>query len=400
MTPRDQAQVLTGERHWDEAESAWARVASSARRAEDAEAWCRALIAAGDCAFRADRPVLALRHLVRVRQSCEPSSPLWALLGVQIAGILMELGELTASLRLFEQLDRPDAPDHVRAVLLDTRIGLHLVRGRVSDARGDLERLRRVAHAEAAVLFREGQIGRIEGRFSDATDALASAAVRVRDDPRFDGPLGAILLELAEVAMFREDHDDALSLLDEAEAAWCHARRRSGVFRTEAARMRLLALMGTSDVLTSNLERAVAFAAERELRLLEAELRLARGTCLFARDRSAAAVDLTLVLDMAKAMGAPHLAGRARLVLHDAPDGSAEALERACAELEETPPWRTRSQLALARARARVPQDREAALDMASTVFCQFAAMDLPADEARARILIWRLAQPEVFEKA
>jgi len=394
-TSCDHAQILTQERHWDEAEVAWSEVASAAREGGDVDVLRRALVAAGDAAFRADRPALALRHLSQARQACDPKAPLAALLGVQAAGILLEMGELAASLALFEEVESGDPPPEVRAVLLDTRIGLDVAGGRVRDARADLVGLGQVARgdASAAVLFREGQVCRMEGRFGEATEALASAAVLVRDDPRFDGPLGAILLELAEVALFREDHDDALSLLEEAEAAWCRARRRSGLLRTEAARIRLLVSMGACDLITANLDRAIAFAVERELKILEAELRLARGTCLLLRDRQAAAVHLVRTVDLARGMGVPHLAGRARLALHEGPEGSVEELELACAELMETLPWRTRAFLAVARARARRPEGVEAALEIASTALCRFSAMNLPADEARARALLWSLAQ-------
>jgi hypothetical protein len=396
-TSSDRAQLLTRKRHWDEAEAAWSEVAASAERIGDTDDRRQALVAAGDAAFRADRPVLALRHLSAARQACDPRTPLWSLLGVQVAGILVETGDLQASQAVFAEVDQDGIPPQVRAVLLDTRIGLHLAAGRIRDARTDLTALRRVGEidAEAAILFREGQVDRVEGRFGEATESLASAVVRIQGEPRFDGPLGAILLELAEVAVFREDFDDATSLLDEAEAAWCRARRRSGVFRTEAARMRLAACMGTGDLVTTNLERAITFAAQRELRLLEAELRLARGLCLLPRDQREAVIQLDRVMELAFAAGAPHLAGQARLALHDRPDGSVEELELACGELMETPPWRSRAFLAIARARARGRDGRDLALGIASTAFCRFSAMDLPADEARARTLLWQLARRE-----
>ncbi len=394
-TACDHAQLLTQERHWDEAEAAWSEVASSAGGVGDREARSRALVSAGDAAFRADRPALALCHLTQARQAMEAASPLGSLLGVQIAGVHMELGKPEAARAVLEEVARATPPPHVQAVLLDTRIGLALASGRVGGARADLDALRQVAavDTDAAVLFRQGQVDRLEGRFPEATEALASAAVLVRDEPRFDGPLGAILLELAQVAVFREDHDDALSLLDEAEAAWCRARRRSGILRTEAARLHLAASMGACDLVTGGIVRAIAFAAERELRMLETELHLAGGTALLSQDRAAAARHLRRALAMALDAGAPHLAGRARLALHDAVGGSLEELETACAELVETPPWRTRGLLALALARAREPEGRDAALDLASTAFCRFSAMSLPADEARARTLLWQLAR-------
>jgi tetratricopeptide (TPR) repeat protein len=389
-----EARALVSERRWQDAAARFAKVATQLGsagldvRAEEAFA------AGGDAAWRADLPDLAMRCLVRSRERLPKGSRLRAVRAVQMAGVLIELGELdSAGLLLDEALEGEPARELVM-VALDTRIAIDLLQGQVGRAHNRLVELESLVGEESApvLLFRQGQLAARLGRFSEAVESLAACVALIEARPAYDGPRGAALLELAEVACFREEHDDALALLEAAADAWEHAGRRSGMMRVEAARMRLLGLMGAVETLTSGLERSLRFARERDLRLLEAELRLANGICEAVRSPQRSAVQLDRAIELAGNIGAHALRGRALLARHDHPDGEREALERACLDLLEVPTWRSRAFLALARALGDSPADRDDALEMCATALCRFSAMGLPADEAKARGLLWRLS--------
>ena len=156
--------------------------------------------------------------------------------------------------------------------------------------------------------------------------------------------------------------------------------------------MRLLGRMGAVETLTSGLERGIRFAKERDLRLLEAELRLASGACEAMRSPRRSEAQLERAIELAETIGANALRGRALLMRHDRPDGECEALEQACLDLVEIPTWRSRAYLALAHSLGATADGREEALEICATALCRFSAMGLPADEARARGLLWRLS--------
>ena len=126
--------------------------------------------------------------------------------------------------------------------------------------------------------------------------------------------------------------------------------------------------------------------------LLEAELRLANGICLLQRSPECAVGHLDRAAELAGGMGAMALRGRALLARHDRPDGEREALEQACVDLVELTPWRSRAYLALARKLGSTHAGREEALEISASMLCRFSSMDLPADEARARTLLWKLS--------
>lgn len=386
------ARTHTAERRWEEAAAAWEQAAAAAGVAGDLPAAQAALAAAGDAAFRADLPVRAARALEAALAQAPEGSEDHAVRAVQLAGVRYEQGDLAGGLRLLAEAEPGATTPRARVLLLDTRIGLSLAAGRVASARADLVALERCREAISGptLLYRKGQIDRHDGRLAQAVDAFAACAALVRGDRRFDGPLGATLQELGELALYRGDLDDAVALLEEAGEAWHRARRRSGVLRVEALRMQVLAA-GRLDLLPTCLDRSVAFATDRELRVLEGELRLACGVCLRQRDPGRSQQQLHRALDLFRAMGLPHLAGRARLALQGR-EASVRELELALAELKEDRPWRVEVLVALAEALARQPGRRPEALEAAAAALCRLSEMNLPTREARMRNLLVRLA--------
>lgn len=391
------ASTQVAARNWEDAERTWARLAGELDRTGDREAAHGAFAAAGDAAFRADRPVLAVRHLVRAATLARGQPLLLALRKIQAAAAFLELGdpESTASFLDDAGTDLEQVPDgdpvrQAEVLLDDARVGLLLLAGRIARASeiiGDMARLTG-PREEAVLWFRRGQVARIQGQFPEAVDHLSACILSCRLDPRFDGPRGAALLELAEVAILRGDLDEALDLLDEARSAWARAGRRSGVFRAEAARIRAISAAGRCEPLTAALDRAVEFAQERELRVLEAELRHARGICLLRQRPRAGDEDLAAALILTRQAAVPHLAGAIRLALHDRPGGRVEGLEQATRELEESPVLLARTLLAQARLLAGRPRSLGRALELCGLALCRFSDLGLEGDEDRARSLL------------
>ncbi len=385
---------MVAARRWKDAASRFAKVGAqfaAAGRAAEAEA---ADGAGGDAARRADLPDLAMRCLVRARERLPPGSPRQGVRGVQMAGVLVELGDLDSAALLLDEAEQQSRARELRMVLLDCRISILLLQGRVGEAHDSLVDLEALVGEEAApvLLFRQGQLAARMGRFGEAVEALSACVAIIEDREAYDGARGAALLELGQVATFRGEHDHALALLDAAGQAWEQAGRRSGQLRVDGARMYLLGAMGEVRTFTGGLDRGLRYARDRELRLLEAELLLASGVCDAGRSLERSCEQLDAAAELAGGMGAAALRGRALLARHDRPGGDPVALEQACVDLVEIPTWRSRAYLALARALGESADGRAEALEICATALCRFSSMDLPADEARARNLLWRLS--------
>jgi tetratricopeptide (TPR) repeat protein len=390
----EEARALASERRWHDAAARFAKAGNHLAKAGFDPQAQEAFAAGGDAAWRADLPDLAMRCFVRSRERLAARSPQHAVRGVQMAGVLVELGELGSAELLLDEAEESEPDRELMVVLLDVRITLDLIQGRLGRAHGDLVRLESLVGQEAApaLLFRQGQLAARLGQFGDAVDALSACVAIIEDLDAYDGPRGAALLELGELAVFREDYDDALALLEAAAAAWQRAGRRSGQLRVEAARMSLLGQMGAVETITSGLERSIRFARERDLRLLEAELLLASGACEVGRDPHRSRAQLDRAVALAGSIGAVQLRGRALLARYSGPDGERSALEQACVDLVEIPTWRSRAYLALAELLGADPETRGEALEMCATALCRFSSMGLDSDEARARGLLWRIS--------
>jgi hypothetical protein len=374
-------------RRWESAARSFADLARLLEAEGRTESASGALGAAGDAAFRADLPFEALRLFRRSLALCENGptessiAVVAALRKVQMAGVLVETGDLGAAEQLLREIEGLPLGPRLACLGRDVQISLWLLRGCTSRARTVLgEMAEQLPDGARAVLhFRSGQLHGAEGHFREALEDLSLCLDVMGDRPEMDGPRGAALLEMAETALLRDEATTAFSLLQAAQEAWTRARRRSGVLRVDATRMRLLVRTPGCEVVATGLDRAIAFAQERGLLPLELELRLAAAVCGAAGPRQGQALggpggrrlapvqlgsDLRQIALDAAAIGARVLGGRARLLAakivrgtafvgdgsgDPASDGVAASLEEALCELRETEPWYSLAMQELAR---------------------------------------------------
>jgi hypothetical protein len=378
-----QATAHAEARAWEPACEEFSRLARFLESAREMESACGAWGSAGDAAWRADRPLEA--SLVGQPGGASPALSIAALRMVQISSVLMETGKLARAEKTLARIDEMPVGQGIATLQRDTRIGLLLLQGRVTEARREHLSLAEQAPpgAEPVVLFRNGQIRRFEGRLQDAEEELARLSADIEGRPEMDGPLGATLLERVELATLRGDETRSLAILEQAEAAWSKAGRASGVYRVEAQRLLLAVRLARGHVLTTRLDQGILFAQERGMVILEAELRLARARCRRWRSAEGAREDLAQVIALTEDAGAVLLAGQARLEMNDQPQGDLPSLERASRELRETSWWYARA--LLARARLLLSRgERLRARSLAQEAMERFEALDV-GDSADAR---------------
>lgn len=376
---------------WDAAGVEYARAAGIAGKAGDRAASRQAWEAAGEAWRRADRPLQASQAL-GLALELSPEGPQAALCRLKLAGVLGELGESETAARLAEDAAAalPSGPLH--ALALDTCI-------EAAHAIGDRPRGRRwhellrthvaslppeVALA-MAVGFRDGQGARLDGDLVEASANFATVigAAEAIDDA---GPAAAAAeAELAEIALLRGEYADALAMWDQAVTQFSAVGRRGLDARAEAGRVRAQIEVGVQPMLHA-LDDALVFAEQRQMVVLEADLRIARGMGRAATDPAGSRLDFERAISIADRLGHAWRAGRARLERvrrHPGPDDIAE-LERAEADLAGNEPYRWRC-AALRAIRLAGPEGKA----LAMTALARFEAMDMEPDAAnlRARVL-------------
>ncbi|MFH1466538.1 MAG: hypothetical protein ABIO70_19290 [Pseudomonadota bacterium] len=392
--PLAEARELAAERRWEQAATRFEEAGELLLLAGADHEARAALAAAGDAAWRADQPRLALRCFVRARELATHDAPSRRVRGLQMAAVFLDLGEFDSAALVLEEATGGARAPELDLVRLDAQIGLELVRARIGRAHALLEELGQAAGplGSPVHLFRSGQIAARRGEFDVAVEALSTCAGLIGERVAYQGPFGATLQELAEVAILRGDIEDGLALLDRASSAWERAGRRAGLARVAAARARVLADHGVNPHGAETLAPWIAFADQRGLRVLEAELRYALGASLLAQEPAQGSAHLALAAALAERIGAVGLRGLALLAQHDRPGGDLDALEQACGDLVELLPWRSRAFLALAQRLDERREQHERALELCATALCRLSSMDLPRDEARARGLLWRMS--------
>jgi len=303
---------------WSRAGSLYAVVATSAAQAGERDLSQQSWAQAGDALRREDRPAAAAKALRQALDLLSPSDPAAATrrgaAAAQLAGVLVDAGELIAARDLVRiELARPQSPGS-RTLLQDTLAGTLLALGERVEAEGLIAALAADVPpgARIAVAFREAALHRLSGRLSVADAQLASVVEATADVPAAVGAWSAAVSERAEICLLRGDPAGAETAFSAARAGWTRAGRRAGVFRAEAGLLRTgLARGGTP--LAVGLREPVAYAVERGLPLLEAELRLARGACRAAAGVQGAADDFAAAIGAAEHAGARLLEGRLRL---------------------------------------------------------------------------------------
>lgn len=312
-----EARRLAQASRWDEAGAAFAalgrRAADGGRRETAQQAWALA----ADAYRRDDRPAAAARalrvalDLLDGRDAAARARRLVA--RVTLAGVLMDSGELTEGTATAREAAAGAPSPASRVLALDVLSGALMAQGRVADARGPIAEMAAIAPpgARPAVAFRHAALCRLDGDLEGALAGLASVRGMAPDGVDWSGPVAVSHQESAEIYLLQDRFDDAAAGFSQAQDLWRTVRRRAGVFRCEAALARVAVARGLVS-LTSGLDAPVRYAAERGMRVLEAELRLARGQASRAATGRDPHGDLDLAVGLAARIGALLLEGKAR----------------------------------------------------------------------------------------
>jgi tetratricopeptide (TPR) repeat protein len=343
------AQALATTRQWEKTGRTWIEAARVAIDHGALGAAKQALEAAGEAFRRDDRPEDASRAL-RMALDLPHAPAEGAIARVRLGGMLGELARADEARALLEEaLAIAEGP--LRAVVLDTRVGLELGFGRKRDVRPRVDELE-AAEGPAGIArwFRRGQLRRLDGDLDGAEACFREVSTRLRGREGADAGLAAARTEVAEVEVLRGRTAPAVEAYERGRALHETAGRRSLAYRCEAGRVRAMVEGGVAP-LPSLLAEGIDFAIARGLVMLEADLRIARGMAVAAADPQAAAADLRRAAEASERAGARLSAGRAWLQLGTRiplePERRREALERAVERLEDHAPLHARARDAL-----------------------------------------------------
>ena len=331
------ADLLSRGAHWAEAGPAWEAVAIACAAAgaetRAKEAWSRA----ADGYRRDDRPAAAARAL-RAAWDLGQDTTLDA---AQLAAVLLDVGEVEAAVDIATTGASRTTDPVNRAVALDTMVGVLLAAGRVAAARAALIALRALdlPGGNLAATFRAAQLARLDGDLAAAAAGFQAIVDATDGFPAAAGAEAAAWSELAELheltwalAPGADPLAAAHAATEAAADAWQRARRRSGRMRAEAWEVRLDRMRGLA-IVPSPIHRALAYARQRQLPCLEADLLL----CLAVATRTPA--------DAGRAVGLlggfPLARGRARVL--QAETGGHADLGTALVELADDHPWTERA---------------------------------------------------------
>lgn len=346
-----EAKELAEAGRWEAAAEKWQALAERSRRVHDRRATREAASLAADALRRDDRPAAAAKMLRLAFEHGQDA----VIDAVQLAAVLLDAGQIDAAFDIAATgLARATDPMAI-TLSLDTLTGLCLARGDLDGARANLERLAGVGlpGGDLSRAFRGAQVDRLDGLAARAETEWTALAAKLAQMPQTAGPEGATWAELGELDLLRAEfapdpsvfRERAIQRFERSGAAWTKAGRRAGLFRAEAWSARARALSGDT-VVAPGVDRAIGFAAERGMPLLEADLRACRAVVLHDAD------ELLHVLDLCAE--APLARGRARVLRAElAPGASGQAadLELALTELRVDGPWSARALRAIARER-------------------------------------------------
>jgi len=289
---------------WSEAALCYAQIADQA----SGEARAQALLAAADCLRRDDRLAPAARMLRDARADATGTRAVQALL--LLAAVLHQTGQLAVARDLATEAAGLARDSATRRAVLDTLLGTLSALGDLSAADACLEQLRGLGGPSVA--FHDAARARLRGDLREAAAQYRAAVAQVQATPGAAGAVAAAQMSLAEVALL--DGQPALAAERYAQAGthWAAARRRSGVYRSEAGQLRA-ALCAGEVPLPRALDDRIDFARARQLALLESHLRIVRAGARHRAGQPGAAEDLQAAVSLAG--DARFLEGRARLGL-------------------------------------------------------------------------------------
>ncbi len=269
------------------------------------------LRAAAEAWRMVDRPLRSMAILARLGKSGGATSLDQALL----AGTLQDLGELEASRAAARDSTSSAQSDTERVIAWDVAIGAALLAGDFEMAREGLRKLQSLAlpMAQLSAAFREARLLRYDGLLDEAVARLHTVLGWLSaSEPRLAVTRALALHESANIELLRGNLDEAQVQVDAAIETYERAQRRPGRFLAEGLRVRI-ALARGEIVLPSTLDNPVAFADERSLKVLGAELRIDRGLAGAAAGRRGAAEDFDAAVAWSRDAGARQLEGVARL---------------------------------------------------------------------------------------
>lgn len=386
------AQAAARSASWEAAGAAWTRVMDLAVAERDLPLARQAALQGVDALRRDDRPASILALLRRSADLAEAADDR-GVHSLFVVAALMDLGQLDLAERAGREAVASPVSERLRPVLVDTLSGVSLARGDLIGLRGLVAQLELEAQGPArpAAMFRRAQLDRLEGRLEDAERGFLLCAQALAEVPGAAGARAAALGELGELALYRRQAEVAGSFFNAASKAWEEAGRRGAQLQVEVGRALVALQSGATTYLPGLLDQPIRYAEARNLPLLEARLRLARGLCRHAVGLPSGEADLDAAILLADTADAPWLAGLVRYHRHQAGvSAQIDELRRAVEQLTGNLPWSCRALLALARALA--PAEPEEALRLASAALCRFGAMGLDEDEAEARELVLRLS--------
>jgi len=314
---------------------------------------------------------------------------------VKLAGVLGEIGEIRRAEAACRRVLQVASSRPIRGLALDTLISMLQATGRKEDARSALAELSSMNEGQlpVAAAFRQGQLHRLDGRLEEAEGSLAAVFERLRDQPGALAGCAAARGELAEVALLRGNHADAIALFGEASKGQRSSGRVSLGLRAQAGRIRAMVEAGIQPM-PGLLDEGIALAQTRGMAVLEVDLRIARGMERCSSDAAGAAQDLDRAAGEADRLGLVIRAGRARLEratrLPAARELRLELLQRAREQLAGAAPWEARALLGTARAIADL--EAELARQYAVTATARFATMGMEGDRQAAQALLVDLA--------
>lgn len=341
-----EAEDLAARGRWEEAGARYAAIVEKARRVRDPQTVREAAPLAADAFRRDDRPAASAKMLMYAREAGKDDVTDAA----QLAGALLDAGQVEAAADIAAAAHARATDPVAETIALDTLLGMRLTQGRVDEARLHLERLGALGlpGADISRRFRAAQIDRLDGLVAGAERTWEALAAELGRHAQAAGPEGATWAELGEIDLLRASFAAdpgphvarALARFECAGACWAKAGRRAGAFRAEAWAARARAVAGET-VLPAAIDRAIAYADDRGMPLLSADLRVCRAVVTGDADEVLHAID--------RLAEAPLARGRARVVRAEL--GGAADLEAALAELSADGPWTARALRALGRAR-------------------------------------------------
>ena len=387
----EEASQLAREGEWETAAATWDLVVTSAQAAHLEEAALSAAIKAADALRRAERPLDAIRALRRVIDMTD-NPRILAAQDVQLVGVLLAAGQLEGAEQLAEARAEDLPSGTLRAVAIDTLLGVFLATGNAEGFEAWLDHLEDTPsdHTAIATRFRRGQQLRIQGSLNEAAVSFAYTIESLSDAPGAQGARAAARFARAEIALLQGDYANALEQYEQAKTDWVAVGRKGAVYRAEAGRLHALLLQATTGVLPTTLDDAITFAWGRGLALLEAELRVTRAECKKAIGIDTIDEDFERACVLADESGAKWLAGRCRYRWFRANGAGGTAILRHAIDLlEGDVPWRALVELELAK--VLTSSAPEEARSLAEEALDRFTDMSMTGPQAEAIEVLERL---------